>query len=473
MYSCQMARSIFDIRTEPREMNFTSFAPKSLLARTALVIVFALIASQIVSVFLFRYYSQFPRFQLVASGYISHLKTIRAALESIPAAQHRDFLIKLREERGIRVIPPQRITDDPLEPAPNTPAIRAVRERLREQLGPESEIYVYQRPQRALAVQEGRPTPPPAFITKIQVGSTYYGVLFPQNRIIEQDFSIAWLGWGVFGGILALAGALFLVSRLNRPLQALSAAAREIGEGRNPPPVTEMGPEEVKSVAVAFNQMRENLARLDRERATFLAGVSHDVRTPLARLRLQLEMLPADPTMRADMENDIEDINGVIDQFMDFAREESRENLQSTDLNTLVREAAERMERALDGGAKISLDLMPQATLNMRPLAIKRLINNLIDNARKHAGSGIEIRTTHESDSIVLSVLDRGPGIPPGDVERLKQPFTRRDASRSGHSGAGLGLAIVERIAKAHGGTFDLLPRAGGGTEARVVLPIA
>ena len=473
MCSCPMARNTLDVRGRSREMNLPSFAPKSLLARTALVIVFALIASQIVSVFLFRYYSQFPRYQLVASGYISHLKTIRAALESIPAEQHRDFLIKLREERGIRVIPPQRIGDEPLEPAPNTPAIRAVRERLREQLGPESDIYVYQRPQRALAAQEGRPAPPPAFITKIQVGSAYYGVLFPQNRIVEQDFSNAWLGWGVFGGILALAGAVFLVSRLNRPLQALSAAAREIGEGRSPPPVTEMGPEEVKSVAVAFNQMRENLTRLDRERATFLAGVSHDVRTPLARLRLQLEMLPAEPAMRADMEKDIEDINGVIDQFMDFAREECRENLQSIDLNTLVRESAERLERTLDGGAKIMLALMPQATLNMRPLAIKRLINNLIDNARKHAGGNIELCTTRESNDIVLSVLDRGPGIPPEDVARLKQPFTRLDAARSGHSGAGLGLAIVERIAKAHGGKFDLLSRAGGGTEARVMLPLS
>ncbi len=460
------------------------FTPRSLLARTALVIVFALIASQVVSVLLFRYYSQMPRFQLVAAGYISHLKTIRAALESIPPAQHRDFLVKLREERGIRVIPPQRIADEPLEPAPNTPAIMAARERLRDQFGPEADIFVFQRPNRAaraLAAQsqpgnEGRPMQalPPAFITKIPVGTSHYWVLFPQNRIIEQDFSMAWLGWGVFGGILALAGALFLVRRLNRPLQALSAAAREIGQGRQPPPVTEMGPDEVKAVAVAFNQMRENLSRLDRERATFLAGVSHDVRTPLARLRLGLEMLPADPATRADLEADIEDINAVIDQFMDFARDESKETLESIDLNLLLRAAAERAQRGNgDGsGVQIALELAPQATLQLRPLAMKRLIGNLIDNARKHAGTDITLRTAREANHIVLSVLDRGPGIPPAEVERLKQPFTRLDAARSGHSGAGLGLAIVERIAKAHAGTFDLLPRPGGGIEARVTLPM-
>ena len=458
------------------KLTLDSLKPRSLLARTALVIVFALIASQLVSVALFSYYSQQPRFQLVARSYISHLKTIRVALESIPAEQHRDFLAKLREERGIRVIPPHRIADDPLEPAPNTPAIRAVRERLREQFGAESDIYVFQRPQRAQAAQEGRPPPPPAFITKIQVGSIYYGVLFPQSRIVEQDYSIAWLGWGVFGGVLALAGALFLVSRLNRPLQALSAAAREIGAGRQPPPVTEMGPDEVKSVAVAFNQMRENLTRQDRERATFLAGVSHDVRTPLSRLRLGLEMLPADAATRADLERDIEDINGVIDQFMDFARDENRENLESVDLNVLLQSAADRAnrdQRDQQSGANITLDLAPQATLRMRPMSMKRLIGNLIDNARKHAGTDITLHTARVGSHIVLSVLDRGPGIPPEEVERLKQPFTRLDAARSGHSGAGLGLAIVERIAKAHGGKFELLPRVGGGTEARVTLPLA
>ena len=458
-----------------------SLIPKSLVARTALVIVFALIASQLVSVALFRYYSQLPRFQLVAAGYISHLKTIRAALDTIPPAQHRDFLIKLREERGIRVIPPERIAEEPLEPAPNLPAIRAARERLREQFGPEADIFVFQRPQRAARAlaqsQAGgdKPVPmlPPAFITKIPVGSTHYWVLFPQSRIVEQDFSVAWIGWGVFGGILALAGAVFLVSRVNQPLQALSAAAREIGQGRQPPPVTEMGPEEVRSVAVAFNQMRENLTRLDQERATFLAGVSHDVRTPLSRLRLGLEMLPADPATRSDLEKDIEDINGVLDQFMDFARDENRESLENVDLNLLLQGAAERVRRGQDGGGQIALELLPQATLKVRPLAMKRLIGNLIDNARKHAGPDITLRTARESNDIVLSVLDRGPGIPPEEVDRLKQPFTRRDVSRSGHSGAGLGLAIVERIARIHGGRFELLPRAGGGTEARVTLPLS
>ena len=450
------------------------FTPRSLLARTALVIVLALIASQVVSVLLFRYYSQQPRSQQIATGYVSHLKTIRAALETIPPAQHRDFMAKLREERGIRLMPAQRFIDDPLEPAPNVPAVRAARERLRELFGPEADIFVFQRPPRAANanpkanVFEARPAS--AFVTKLPLGDTHYWVLFPQNRVIEQDFSMAWIGWGVFGGLLALAGALFLVSRVNRPLQALSEAARQIGQGQNPPPMAEMGPDEVKSVAVAFNQMREDLKRLDQERANFLAGVSHDVRTPLSRLRLGLEMLPADPATRADLEKDIEDINGVIDQFMNFARDESRETPMPTDLNALVQNSANRARRS---GAVVHLDAAPQATLLLRPLAMQRLIDNLVDNAWKHGSMEISLVTRIDGTNAFLTVLDRGPGIAPRDVERLKQPFTRLDASRSGQSGAGLGLAIVERIAKIHGGRFALLPRGGGGCEARVTIPYA
>lgn len=458
-----------------------SLLPKSLLARTALVIVAALIASQAVSVILFRYYSQHPRVQLVATGYLSHLKTIRAALDSIPPAQHREFLARLREERGIRVrhaMAMQAFGDEPLEPAPDMPAIRAVRDRLQEQFGKEAEIYVFKRPPRAQAAgepREGKPNAslaalPPAYITKLPVGNTYFWVLFPQSRVIEQDFSLAWVGWGIFGGLLALAGALFLVSRVNRPLKALANSAKEIGLGHHPPPVTVMGPTEVQSVALAFNQMRDDLTRQEKERATFLAGVSHDLRTPLARLRLALEMLPADPNTRADLEHDIEDINGIIEQFMDFSREDHAEAWQSVDLNTLVQKAADRVTRM---GAHVSLALDQHATLHMRPHSMQRLIANLLDNARKHGGGEILVTTRREGPNIVLSVFDRGPGIPPSEVERLKEPFTRLDAARTGQSGAGLGMAIVERIAKQHRAKFDILPRDGGGTEARVAFPMA
>ena len=447
-----------------------SLIPKSLLARTALVIVLALLASQLASVLLFRYYSQAPRVQLAAAGYISHLKTIRAALEVIPATQHRDFLAKLREERGIRVMPPQRITET-LDPAPDLPAIRAARERLRELFGPEADIFVYQRPPRVQPSGDGKQiAPPPALVTKLPVGASYYWVVFPRNRVIEPDYSLAWIGWGVVGAILSLAGAVFLMWRVNRPLEALANAARAFGQGKNPPPVTEMGPGEVRAVATAFNQMRTDLTRLDQERATFLAGVSHDLRTPLSRLRLGLEMLPADPATRNDLEKDITDINVVIDQFLDFARDESSEPPQRIDLTQLALGAVDRAAR-MQVLAKADLTELPP--LMLRPVAMQRALDNLINNAARHGGGEIVIQTRREAkgDKCILSVFDRGPGIPVHEVERLKKAFTRLDSSRSGESGAGLGLAIVERIARMHDAKFDLLPRPGGGTEARLTFP--
>ena len=444
----------------------TRLIPKSLLARTALVIMVALIASQGVSVLLFSYYSQ-PRKQFAAVHFITQLRTIRAALENLPAAKHQDFLQRLREERGVRVILPH--PEEVLERAADMPVLRLARERLREEFGPDVDIYVRPRANPAL---------PPVLIVKLKINNEEFWTVFPRGRVVEKDFSWAWIGWGTFGGLLALAGAVFLVGRVTRPLRQLAKAARALGEGKNPEPVAEIGPEEIKAVAVAFNQMRDDLARNERERATFLAGVSHDLRTPLARLRLGIEMLPADPATRVDLEADIEDINSIIHQFMDFARDESREPIEQLDLNLLLRGAAERARRA---GAAINLELGIISTINLRPLAMRRVIGNLLDNALKHAGPDVTLRTEQRGGTnagrhtgqIVFSVLDRGPGIPSGEVERLKKPFTRLDAARSGKSGAGLGLAIVERIVKTHGGSFCLLAREGGGLEARVSLPLA
>jgi two-component system osmolarity sensor histidine kinase EnvZ len=336
--------------------------------------------------------------------------------------------------------------------------LRVARERLREEFGADSEIFVRTRPQK--------PDAPPLLITRLPVRDGTFYVVFPRGRVVEQDYTWAWVGWGVFGGVIALVSAVFLMWRVNQPLKALAGAAQELGRGNSPPPVTEAGPTEVRAVAVAFNQMRRDLERVDRERATFLAGVSHDLRTPLSRLRLGVEMLPADPATRSDIERDIADISGVVDQFMDFARDEGTEVPEPTNLNQYVEAIAERAQRA---GVDISLELGASFVAPIRRQAFKRLLNNLIDNAVKHAKTAITIRLQPlEPGEFFISVLDRGPGISVDEVDRLKQPFTRLDSSRTGASGAGLGLAIVERIAKIHHGSFELLPRESGGTEARV-----
>jgi two-component system, OmpR family, osmolarity sensor histidine kinase EnvZ len=219
-------------------------------------------------------------------------------------------------------------------------------------------------------------------------------------------------------------------------------------------------------VSRAFNRMAGDLAAMERERAMVLAGISHDLRTPLSRLRLALEMSGADPGAAEGMGEDMEEIDKVIAQFLAFAKGEDEPQAQG-DLDQLLAEIA-------DGYAKrerqVSFRRSGLAPLRFAPLAIRRAVSNLVDNALRYAGGEVEIAARREGDRVVLEVLDRGPGVPAGEVERLKRPFTRLDEARSGPGGAGLGLAIVERIARAHGGSLELSPRAGGGLAARLSL---
>jgi len=241
--------------------------------------------------------------------------------------------------------------------------------------------------------------------------------------------------------------------------------------GQAPRPLAEQGAQELAALARSFNDMVESLARADRERAVMLAGISHDLRTPLTKLRFALEYVGphCEPDMRALMERNIEAADRIIDQFIDFARYGHDEAECRTDLNTLVTAVVDSLAPLHQ---PIALELGEVSFLMLRPTAMQRLIMNLLRNALEYAGREIVVRTSEAAQTLVLSVLDRGPGIPPAQIERLKQPFTRMEAARSGPGGSGLGLAIVERVTRLHGGRFDLLARAGGGLEARVTLPI-
>jgi two-component system osmolarity sensor histidine kinase EnvZ len=233
----------------------------------------------------------------------------------------------------------------------------------------------------------------------------------------------------------------------------------------------EAGPVEIRTLASAFNQMASDLKRLDEERAFLLAGVSHDLRTPLSRIRLGLEMLDerGEASLKADMVQDIEDIDAAISQFLDFARLADAETIVADgDLNALVRSVVTRYERS---GRNVALQLSPLPPLALRPVAIQRLIANLIDNALRHSGTAVEVRTAAEGTVAAVEVLDRGPGIPRDQAAHMLQPFTRLETARTG-PGTGLGLAIVNRIARMHGGEVHLLPREGGGLRARVELPL-
>jgi len=431
--------------------------PGSLLWRTLIVMVAALVLSQLAAVYLLHQHVTQPRMRAAIGQFVSHLKTISAALQTMDDGQEAQFMARVAEKEGIRIELTRNV--ERLRVAADVPAVRVFRDHIREAFGQKAEVYVRaaeDRPARYLWV-------------RLPAGSKEFWVAFPRGRI-DRDPATAFIAWAVASVVIAILATFFILWRLTRPLQELSRAAGDIGKGKDPAPLSEGGPSEVRAVTRAFNQMKEDLRRSERDRATFLAGISHDLRTPLSRLRLDVEMLEGkvEPEVQRGMVADLGDMNAIIDQFIDFTRAESAEPLVLVDLSELARSSAERAARA---GAQVKCDLAPTPPLMLRPLAMQRLLGNLIGNAAKHAGGEALVRTAAEAGSVTLAVLDRGPGIPSDLTERLKEPFTRRDDSRAGSSGAGLGLAIANRIAALHGGRLELLPREGGGLEARVTFP--
>jgi two-component system osmolarity sensor histidine kinase EnvZ len=428
--------------------------PRTLLWRT-FVLIAALILLAVAAWFeLFRFSEREPRARQTADLVASVVNLTRVALVTAQPDLRRELLLDLQEQEGIRIYPAE--ADERITPLTlDRPGTQLFAEEVRRQLGPDTRLALE---------RDGLP----GFWVSFRIAGDEYWVMLPRERI-ERQAALRWLGWGAFVLVAALAGAWLIVFRLRRPLRALVGAAADVGRGRVPAPLEESGPQEIQTVSRAFNQMTRDLARLEDDRALILAGVSHDLRTPLARLRLGLEMADADAQLQAGMAADIDEMDRIIGQFLDFARAAGGESAAPTDLAALAREVAGHYRGT---GHALADEIADVPQVAVRRLAVRRLMTNLVDNAFRYGEKDVLLRVAQAGRAVAVEVLDRGPGIPADEVERLKQPFTRLETARSGKGGSGLGLAIVERIARMHGGALDLLPREGGGLVARVTFPV-
>jgi two-component system osmolarity sensor histidine kinase EnvZ len=434
--------------------------PHSLLWRAFLLIATLMLVAVAAWLAIFREAEMEPRARMLAQTIASVSNLTRTALLTARPESRLDLLAELSDIEGVHVYPAD--ADDQIEPPPPTALARHLEHELRERLGPDT---------RLAFVLNGEPG---LFVSfRIFAGDDGdYWLALPRERL-ERHFPLQWLGWGIAVLLLALVGAWLIVFRITRPLKALETAAHQLGAGETPPPLPVRGPDEIVAVTHAFNQMSTNLKQLAEDRELLLAGISHDLRTPLTRLRMETELSVDDAEARAGMEADIAEMDRTIGQFLDFARPQALDGKtpEPTDLVRLLDEIAGRY------GNRVQC--RPASTefsvaIHLEPL--RRAIINLIENALRHAGpdqhgAPVELALTRETDNVVIAVLDRGPGIAPSEAEHFKQPFTRGEAARTGAGGAGLGLAIVERIARAHDGRLELLPREGGGLAARIVLP--
>jgi two-component system osmolarity sensor histidine kinase EnvZ len=422
----------------------------TLFTRSFLLIALLILSSAAATFQLYRLYEREPRARELAQQTVSIVNLTRSALVNADPVLRRNLLIELNEREGIRLAP--MTNGEVLQPLPADALFESVKARTRALLGQQTR-FAYARDG-----VEG-------FWVSFTIDEDDYWVMLPRERF-QPAFGLEWLGGGLALLGLALAGAWLIASALSRPLAAIAAAASEVGRGRAPAPLAESGPAEMRTVSRAFNRMAGDLATIERERAIVLAGISHDLRTPLSRLRLALEMSGAEKAAAEGMGADIEEMDQVIAQFLAFARGEDEPPTQG-DLDLLLAEIAEGYRRR---GQPVSLRAGDLAPFRFAPLAVRRAVVNLVDNALRHAGTPVDVVARRDGARVLVEVLDRGPGVPPSEAERLKQPFTRLDAARGGAGGSGLGLAIVDRIARAHGGRLTLAPREGGGLVARLEL---
>ncbi|MBP6762934.1 MAG: HAMP domain-containing protein, partial [Thauera sp.] len=345
--------------------------PRTLLWQTFLMVALLLIIALGSWSQIFRYFQEPARARDVAQMVVSVVNLTRTALINADAGRRTDLLIELAALEGIRIYPAE--ASDELEPLKATRPMRLLTDDVRSQLGAHTRFASRWKSLSGFWV---------SFRLEPDDQLDEYWVMLPGERI-ENPSSFDWLMWGVGALVAAMLGAYLIAARMGKPLRQVEDAAKRVGSGETPMPLDESGPQEIAVVAHAFNQMTSALARTDADRALILAGVSHDLRTPLARLRLGVEMSGAPDSEVSAMVSDIEEMDRIIGQFLDFGRGTPQEPPQALDLVQLTREIIEPYRLR---GVELRLDAPERLVGCVRPLSLRRALANLIDNALRYAG---------------------------------------------------------------------------------------
>ncbi len=443
--------------------NLTSRIRLGLFGRTFLLLAALMLVSLGAWLQLFFSMELGPRANQMAQRVITAVNITRTALVHSQNEKRRILLLDLATNEGIQVYP--RELTDMAEPLPDDNYWQRVAAHIRASLGPETQI--------AWSINQV-----PGFWVSFQIDKELYWLVFEREQI-GLTGGIEWLGWGATALLLSLIGAAVSVGFVNRPLSRLARAAQVLSRGETPAPLPEQGPMEIHNLNAAFNRMAKDLRQTEADRELMLAGLSHDLRTPLARMRLEIELSGVSEDTRQAIDDDLGQIDHSIGQLMEYARPAGSLPQLATDISAILTEVYER-ERSHTAslGGELEAFIEPGQRARITALDLKRIVSNLIENARRYGRSAdglahLTLTLQAERNRVVIEVSDRGPGIAAEDVDRLLRPFSRGQAARTGVSGAGLGLAIVERLLKYVEGSLKLLPRTGGGLIARIELPKA
>lgn len=442
--------------------------PRTALARTIFLIAFVLLVNQAVSYLMIAVYVVKPGVQQIVYLIGGNLQT-RTLLENLDDEQRAQALQDFEAIGGAQRLTTSQAIAQGLEYATNY-------QFLADELS-----YVINEP---VEVRVAGHDSTDFWVRRGEHPDYWYRVLLTQ---IDDRTLSPLLFYLVLIGTLSVLGGILFARWLNRPLQALQSAARKIAAGDEPGLLEERGASEIIQVTRAFNQMSRGIQRLEQDRALLLAGISHDLRTPLTRIRLATEMMPASEDYLVEgIVHDIDDMNAIIDQFIDYVRARDQVNFSEEDLNVLIQDVVEGLQYVSDeSGAQSEgefiLHLAQLPLVPLQAIAMKRVLANLIDNARHYGASPITIRTgtlsldteglTGKKTRVFLEVLDNGQGIAEHQLEDVFEPFMQGNLARGGE-GSGLGLAIVKRFVQLHGGDIQLRNEPGAGLCVRIELPL-
>lgn len=462
-----------------------SILPRSLFGRLVLVLLGGLVVAQLLSTgFALRDRGQ-SLYQLFREDVVLRTVNLVRLLDSMNAAE-RQRLAPALSGPGMRVV----FIDAAAVETSTTPASLLLREQLRRLLPELQRIEVassdqpltpladqrglHQRMMRGMpghgpmAFMHGDLLPTGAFRIQVRLSD---GAWVRLERAVPGEL-LYWptrLLWTVLFMLLSvLVLALVAVRWVTRPLRMLADAAHELGRNIERPPLPTDGPTEVAEAARAFNTMQQRLGRFIGDRSRILAAVSHDLKTPITRLRLRSELLD-DEALRDKFQKDLDDIERMVSETLEFMRgTEMEEASQPIDMVALVESLR---EDAGESGWEVQVEVEAAHPYTGKPVALRRCLNNLIENAVRY-GRRAHVAVEEDEQSLRIVIRDEGPGVPPEELERLFEPFHRLEASRSQHTGgSGLGLSIARNIARAHGGDVTLANGETGGLVATVSLP--
>lgn len=400
-----------------------------------------------------------PRAFQTAQQIASLVNLSRAALIHSDAIARVSLIKTMREQEGVRIVP--REPGDKFEPFDTDALGQRISLELRSKLGPGTELA------NSVNQEEG------LWVGFIIDGDNYW--MRTNRDRFNRMAGRTWIIWLITAAALSLAGAAVIARLINRPLKQLSFAASRVREGDfNASTLDEtVATSEIRAVNIGFNRMSQKLAKIEQDRAIMLAGISHDLRTPLARLRLETELSVADPEARANMVTDIAQLDAIIGKFLEYARPDKVE-LSNVVLREVIDACLFNVRNRPD--MRINLDLGEDLVVLADAVELGRVISNLLENAGRygksvHTGVAlVDIAAKARDKWVLIRVRDHGIGVSEAQLENLTKPFYRGEAARTAANGAGLGLAIVEKVVLRMGGTFALSNTSSGGLAANIKL---